>query len=257
MASGAVTAAAIIAMAPMARGRASPAPWSPTCRRSTSFLQVVREGRKSGGNSAMDGFGDNPNFAPYLVDIYAYLQARADGVLGRGRPARLRPLSGSSPCVHSQGRPHGGLGRGDERVGRVLQPERPPMEPVAGNTRHRLKVVVECCRISTATRRFVPTIAKRRNGDWHDDPSRPFPHGQSQVAFGGDDRCSCIRDSYSRHVRRCRYRHPGSIRCGNFLGSQILQFTRCGFRRSRLRRIDRFGLCTIPRESAGSCGHSQ
>ena len=55
------------------------------------FLQVVREGRKSGGNSAMDGFGDNPNFAPYLLDIYAYLQARADGVLGRGRPARLDP----------------------------------------------------------------------------------------------------------------------------------------------------------------------
>ena len=28
------------------------------------FLQVVREGRTSGGNSVMDGFGDNPNFSP-------------------------------------------------------------------------------------------------------------------------------------------------------------------------------------------------
>ena len=30
-----------------------------------------------------------PNIAPYIDDIYAYLQARSDGVLGRGRPARL------------------------------------------------------------------------------------------------------------------------------------------------------------------------
>ncbi|TIY04589.1 MAG: cytochrome C, partial [Mesorhizobium sp.] len=27
--------------------------------------------------------------APYIDDIYAYLQARADGALGRGRPERL------------------------------------------------------------------------------------------------------------------------------------------------------------------------
>ena len=55
------------------------------------FLRVVREGRTSGGNLVMDGFGDNPNFAPYLLDIYAYLQARGDGVLERGRPGRLDP----------------------------------------------------------------------------------------------------------------------------------------------------------------------
>ncbi|TIQ52604.1 MAG: cytochrome C, partial [Mesorhizobium sp.] len=30
-----------------------------------------------------------PNVAPYIDDIYAYLQARADRALGRGRPERL------------------------------------------------------------------------------------------------------------------------------------------------------------------------
>ena len=52
------------------------------------FQRVVREGA-TGGSSAMKGYADDPNFAPYLDDIYAYLQARADGVLGRGRPDRL------------------------------------------------------------------------------------------------------------------------------------------------------------------------
>ena len=39
----------------------------------------------------MKGYADDPNIEPYIDDIYAYLQARADGVLGRGRPARLNP----------------------------------------------------------------------------------------------------------------------------------------------------------------------
>ena len=55
------------------------------------FLEIVRNGRMAGGNLAMDGFADDPNFAPYLTDIYAYLQACADGVLGPGRPAKLAP----------------------------------------------------------------------------------------------------------------------------------------------------------------------
>jgi mono/diheme cytochrome c family protein len=41
------------------------------------------------GPSVMQGFADDPNIAPYIDDIYAYLQARADGALGRGRPERL------------------------------------------------------------------------------------------------------------------------------------------------------------------------
>lgn len=39
----------------------------------------------------MKGFADDPNFALYIDDIYAYLQARAEGALGRGRPKRLEP----------------------------------------------------------------------------------------------------------------------------------------------------------------------
>ncbi|RWB00783.1 MAG: cytochrome C [Mesorhizobium sp.] len=33
----------------------------------------------------------DPNFALYVDDIYAYLQARADGALGRGRHTRREP----------------------------------------------------------------------------------------------------------------------------------------------------------------------
>ena len=53
-----------------------------------TFREAVQAGR-SGGTSVMQGFADDPNVAPYIDDIYAYLQARADGVLNRGRPERL------------------------------------------------------------------------------------------------------------------------------------------------------------------------
>jgi len=53
-----------------------------------AFRRVVRDGRIN-GTSVMKGFADDPNVAPYVDDIYAYLQARADGVLGPGRPIRL------------------------------------------------------------------------------------------------------------------------------------------------------------------------
>ncbi|WP_029722342.1 c-type cytochrome [Sinorhizobium medicae] len=56
-----------------------------------TFRRVVLRGQSSGGNSVMKGFAGDPNFAPYIDDIYAYLQARADGALGRGRPERLKP----------------------------------------------------------------------------------------------------------------------------------------------------------------------
>ena len=51
------------------------------------FRRVVKDGRTN-GSSVMKGFGDDPNTAPDIDDIYAYLQARADGALGPGRPAR-------------------------------------------------------------------------------------------------------------------------------------------------------------------------
>jgi mono/diheme cytochrome c family protein len=52
------------------------------------FRRIVQHGSIS-GTSAMPGYAGDPNFAPHVDDIYAYLQARADGKLGRGRPARL------------------------------------------------------------------------------------------------------------------------------------------------------------------------
>ncbi len=53
------------------------------------FTAIVLQGRRS-GNSVMKGFAGDPNFEPYLRDIYAYLQARSDGVLGRVRPGQLK-----------------------------------------------------------------------------------------------------------------------------------------------------------------------
>src|SRR5262249_11192184 len=53
-----------------------------------TFRRIVRDGR-SNGTSVMKGFAGDPNVAPYVDDIYAYLQARADGALGRGRPDRI------------------------------------------------------------------------------------------------------------------------------------------------------------------------
>ena len=39
--------------------------------------------------SVMPAFGEVADVANYVDDIYAYLKARADGALGRGRPQRL------------------------------------------------------------------------------------------------------------------------------------------------------------------------
>jgi mono/diheme cytochrome c family protein len=50
-----------------------------------AFRRIVRDGT---GGGKMKGFADDPNVAPYIDDIYAYLQARADGALDRGRPER-------------------------------------------------------------------------------------------------------------------------------------------------------------------------
>jgi mono/diheme cytochrome c family protein len=52
------------------------------------FRRIARAGARNGA-SVMKGFAGDPNVEPYIDDIYAYLQARADGALGRGRPARI------------------------------------------------------------------------------------------------------------------------------------------------------------------------
>jgi mono/diheme cytochrome c family protein len=51
------------------------------------FHEVVEQGSAS-GLSVMRGFADDPNVAPFVRDIWLYLEARANGSVGRGRPAR-------------------------------------------------------------------------------------------------------------------------------------------------------------------------
>lgn len=55
------------------------------------FLGVVAAGRKSVSSSqdnVMPAFGDNPNVACYMDDLYVYLRARANDAVGRVRPAK-------------------------------------------------------------------------------------------------------------------------------------------------------------------------
>ncbi len=55
------------------------------------FLEVVTNGRKNVSTSSdkvMPSFGLNPNVMCFVDDIYAYLKARSDDVLPRGRPEK-------------------------------------------------------------------------------------------------------------------------------------------------------------------------
>ena len=55
------------------------------------FLGVVASGRKNvttATDNVMPAFGDNPNVACHMDDIYVYLRARANDALGRVRPAK-------------------------------------------------------------------------------------------------------------------------------------------------------------------------
>jgi len=55
------------------------------------FLAVVAGGRKNVGtaqDNVMPAFGDNPNVACYMDDLYIYLRARSVDAVGRARPAK-------------------------------------------------------------------------------------------------------------------------------------------------------------------------
>ena len=55
------------------------------------FLGVVASGRKnvtSSQENVMPAFGDNPNVACYMDDLYIYLRARANDAVGRVRPGK-------------------------------------------------------------------------------------------------------------------------------------------------------------------------
>jgi len=56
------------------------------------FAEVVINGRKDVNTSNMNvmpAFGTTEDVVNYLDDIYAYLKARSDGAVGRGRPQRI------------------------------------------------------------------------------------------------------------------------------------------------------------------------
>ena len=56
------------------------------------FNEVVVNGRTNvtaASTSVMPPFGEVEDVVTYLDDIWAYLKARADGALGRGRPLRI------------------------------------------------------------------------------------------------------------------------------------------------------------------------
>jgi len=58
------------------------------------FAEVVINGRtnvSTAKENVMPAFGLNFNVACFVDDIYAYLKARSDGVLDRGRPANKAP----------------------------------------------------------------------------------------------------------------------------------------------------------------------
>ncbi len=55
------------------------------------YMEIVVNGRENVGTTAqnkMPAFGENRNVMCFIDDIYAYLMARADGALGRGRPKK-------------------------------------------------------------------------------------------------------------------------------------------------------------------------
>jgi len=57
------------------------------------FYSVVVAGRITdiggGARNVMPSFAGDPNVMEHMVDIYAYVKARSDGVIGPGRPPHL------------------------------------------------------------------------------------------------------------------------------------------------------------------------
>src|SRR3954470_958456 len=63
------------------------------------FLGVVASGRKNVGtaqDNVMPAFGDNPNVACYMDDLYIYLRARSVDAVGRTRPAKHEDKSSAA-----------------------------------------------------------------------------------------------------------------------------------------------------------------
>lgn len=59
---------------------------NPTALRSQFVEEVLRRER---GELVMPAWEGDPTVRPHVLDIYAYLRARADGALGPGKPERI------------------------------------------------------------------------------------------------------------------------------------------------------------------------
>jgi hypothetical protein len=64
-------------------------------RTHAQFVETVRDGRALLPGQVMPPFGDNETVMAHVDDIWRYLNARADGALGRGRPQVLETGSGN------------------------------------------------------------------------------------------------------------------------------------------------------------------
>lgn len=60
------------------------------------FVNVVIHGRTGLDQRVMPSFASNLNVLPYLSDIYAYLKARSDGVIGTTRPDKFPKATSES-----------------------------------------------------------------------------------------------------------------------------------------------------------------
>ncbi|MBL8381184.1 MAG: hypothetical protein JNM79_25170 [Burkholderiales bacterium] len=54
----------------------------------TMLEQIMRRERGSGARVIMPAWESDPQVSPHVLDLYAYLSARADGRIGTGQPRR-------------------------------------------------------------------------------------------------------------------------------------------------------------------------
>lgn len=55
----------------------------------TMLEQIMRRERGAGGRVIMPAWEGDPRVDPHVLDLYAYLSARADGKIGTGEPKRM------------------------------------------------------------------------------------------------------------------------------------------------------------------------
>ncbi len=59
-----------------------------TAMRQAMLEEVIKYEREKKGELVMPAWEGNRDVKPHIMDLYAYLRARADGVLGKGKPRK-------------------------------------------------------------------------------------------------------------------------------------------------------------------------